>query len=220
MEMVMKDVTVSEYRLTTHTDQTYYYATVSKITVSGREVDLRLPKDFGICSCGFPSKEGLSCQHMVVLVKAMVFPILTRVNIMPCFWTTAHWPIQYPLDLDCNTEISLNALAQADDLVRYCPDWSAINKSGRHKNSDKQLTLSERIELASASKKRKRRVKFYRKICHKFNHNTADCFKNPINYILDERSADGDNCYEEEYNCNEDEELGQDGNQDVDEGTV
>ncbi len=82
----MKDVKVSEYRLTTHTDQTYYYAKVSKITVSGREFDLRLPKEnyngshFGICSCGFPSKEGLpSCQHMVVLVKANVFPILTRV---------------------------------------------------------------------------------------------------------------------------------------------
>ncbi len=110
-------------------------------------------------------------------------------------------------------------MARADDTVRYCPDWSAANKSGRRKNSDKQLTVSERIELASASKKRKRRAKLYCKICHKFNHNTADCFKNPINCTLDERLADDDNCDEEEYNYDED-ELGQDGNQDGDQGTV
>jgi len=30
-------------------------------------------------------------------------------------------------------------------------------------------------------KKRKRRVKYFCKICHKFNHNTQDCWKNPEN---------------------------------------
>ena len=242
MEMVMKNVKVSEYRLTTHTDQTYFYAKVSKITVSGREFDLRLPKEsyngshFGICSCGFPSKEGIPCQHMVVLVKANVFPILTRVNIMPYFWTTAQWQIQYPLDLDCNTEISLNALkkwAQRDDTVRYCPDWSTANKSGRRKNSDKQLSVSERMELESAKKKRKRRVKLYCAICHKFNHNTAECFKNPINSTLDERSLDDDSGDVGEYKYDDGDEFDvygeglqldgeevEDGDQDGDEGTV
>ena len=42
------------------------------------------------------------------------------------------------------------------------------------------------MELASSSKKRKRRAKLYCEICHKFNHNTMDCFKNPINCRLDD----------------------------------
>ena len=42
------------------------------------------------------------------------------------------------------------------------------------------------MELASSSKKRKRQVKLYCKICEKFNHNTAQCFKNPINRNLDD----------------------------------
>jgi len=33
----------------------------------------------------------------------------------------------------------------------------------------------------SAKKKRKRRVRYFCKICHKFNHNTQDCWKNPNN---------------------------------------
>jgi hypothetical protein len=236
MDMVMKNVNVSEYRLTTHTDQTYFYAKVSKLTVSGREFDLRLPMEsyngshFGICSCGFPSKEGIPCQHMVVLVKANVFPILTRVNIMPYFWTTAQWQIQYPLDLDCDTEISFNALkkvSQADDTVRYCPDWSTANKSGRRKNSEKQLSVSERMQLDSGKKKRKRRVKLYCAICHKFNHNTADCFKNPINCTLDDRSVEYDSGDVGEYKYNDDDqlaldgdELALDGDEDGDEGMV
>jgi hypothetical protein len=35
----------------------------------------------------------------------------------------------------------------------------------------------------SAKKKRKRRVRYFCKICHKFNHNTQDCWKNPINQL-------------------------------------
>ena len=42
------------------------------------------------------------------------------------------------------------------------------------------------MELASSSKKRKRQTKLYCKICEKFNHNTAQCFKNPINRNLDD----------------------------------
>ena len=124
------------------------------------------------------------------MLKASVIPFLTRLNIMPHFWSTAHWQMQYPLELDCNTDISLTmvkAKVRPNEFIRYCPDWSTAKKSGRPQKSEKILTLTDKMELASSSKKRKRRAKLYCKICHKFNHNTMDCFKNPINCRLDDK---------------------------------
>lgn len=194
MEMVFKDINVREYRLTTHDDMFWHYATISKNTETAREYHVRLPKEsyngsyFGKCTCGVTSKEGIPCRHMVVLVKSSVIPTLTRTNIMPHFWSTAHWQMQYPLDLDCNTEMTIQmvkAVSRPNEFIRYCPDWSAPKKSGRPKKSDKVLTVTEIIELASSKKKRKRRPKLFCEICHKFNHTTLQCFKNPINCNLD-----------------------------------
>ena len=47
--------------------------------------------------------------------------------------------------------------------------------------------MTEIIDLASSKKKRKRRPKMFCEICHKFNHTTVQCFKNPINCELDVR---------------------------------
>ena len=47
--------------------------------------------------------------------------------------------------------------------------------------------MTEIIDLASSKKKRKRRPKMFCEICHKFNHTTVQCFKNPINCNLDAR---------------------------------
>jgi hypothetical protein len=143
---------------------------------------------FGTCTCGVPSKEGLPCKHMVVMVKSSVIPTLTRTDIMPHYWGTAHWQMQYPLDLDCKTEMTIKmvkAVARPNEFLRYCPDWSTPKKSGRPKKSDKVLTVTEQIALASSKKKRKRWVKLFCEICHKFNHTTLQCFKNPINCNLD-----------------------------------
>ena len=156
---------------------------------------MKLPKvayngsHFGTCTCGVPAKEGIPCPHMVVIVKSSNIPILTRSNIMPFFWSTAHWQSQYSLDVDCRTDISIKsvkATARRNEKLRYCPDWSASDKPGRPKKNDKIMTLTDKMELASSSKKRKRQVKLYCKICEKFNHNTAQCYKNPINRNLDD----------------------------------
>ena len=48
------------------------------------------------------------------------------------------------------------------------------------------MTLTEKMEKASSSKKHKCQAKLYCKICVKFNRNTAQCFKNPINRNLDD----------------------------------
>ena len=48
------------------------------------------------------------------------------------------------------------------------------------------LTLTEKMVLASSGKKHKHREKLFCKICEKFNHTTAECFKNPIRRKLDD----------------------------------
>ena len=81
---------------------------------------------------------------------------------------------------------TVKATARLDKKIRCCPDWSASDKPGRPKKNDKIMTLTDKMELASSSKKRKRQNKLYCKICEKFNHNTAQCYKNPINRNLDD----------------------------------
>jgi hypothetical protein len=72
-------------------------------------------------------------------------------------------------------------------------------KAGRPKKSDKVFTVTEIIDLASSKKKRKRCPKLFCDICHKFNHTTVQCFKNPINCILDVRLEGTQHGNEEEY---------------------
>ena len=79
----------------------------------------------------------------------------------------------------------VKANSQPNEFLQYCPDWSAKKKSGCPKKSDKVLTVTEIIELASSKKKSKRCPKLFCEICHKFNHTTLQCFKNPINNNLD-----------------------------------
>ena len=84
MEMVFKDVNVREYRLTTHDDLFWHYATISKNTETAREYHVRLPKEsyngsyFGKCTCGVTSKEGIPCRHMVVLVKHILVSLAIK----------------------------------------------------------------------------------------------------------------------------------------------
>jgi hypothetical protein len=119
MEMVFNEVNVCKYCLTTHEDMFWYYGTVSKNTNAAREYHVRLPKKgyngsyFGKCTCGVTSKEGIPCRHMVVMVKSSVIPTLTQINIMPHFWSTAHWQMQYPLELDCKTNMTINMVKAA-----------------------------------------------------------------------------------------------------------
>ena len=205
MSKVFEDVNAWDYRMSVLQDVTTYTVSVSRNAAGSREYIVRLPKveykgsHFGTCTCGIPSKEGIPCQHMAVIVKSSNIPSLTRTNIMPFFWSTAHWQSQYALDVDCKTDISMNtvkATSHRDEKLRYCPDWSVSDKPGRPKKNDKIMTLTDKMEMASSSKKRKRQGKLYCNICEKFNHNTAQCFKNPINRNLDnaleEILVDGD----------------------------
>ena len=64
-----------------------------------------------------------------------------------------------------------------DKLLRYCPSWTAARKKGRPKENEREKSVADHI--AELGKKQKRRKRLFCQICHKFNHNTNDCFKNP-----------------------------------------
>ncbi len=66
-----------------------------------------------------------------------------------------------------------------NDLIGYCPQWAAPKKAGRPK---KDVNRSKGVMDMVA--KNKRRKMMWCEICHKFNHNTRDCFKNPANFQL------------------------------------
>ena len=185
MEEAFKDVNGCDYALKVVETETYIEATVTKNVVNSKNYTVRLPKEerlgsrFGSCTCGKPAKDGIPCQHMVVLVKS--YHGLTRIGIMPYWLTTAHWQAQYPENLYCRTDISMKSvqvMSNPEDDIRFCPSWSVANKKGHPKKNKRIKSVMDHIE-ESAKKKRKRRVRYFCKICQKFNHNTQDCWKNP-----------------------------------------
>ncbi len=80
------------------------------------------------------------------------------------------------------SDITMNAIKKTharNELLQYCPAWSAAAKKGRPKKDERRKTIMDHIE-ESAKKKRKRVNRMYCSICEKFNHNTKDCFKKQV----------------------------------------
>jgi hypothetical protein len=87
------------------------------------------------------------------------------------------------MDIYCPTDISLNtvkSMTNPDDCLWYCPSWAVARKKGWPKAGVCEKSVVDHIK-ESAKKKQSRRTKFYCRICHKFDHNIADCFQNPAN---------------------------------------
>ncbi len=84
-EEAFKDVNVRDYALTVVETEIYTEATVTRNVVNSKNYTVRLPKEerlgprFGSCTCGKPAKDGIPCQHMVVLVKSYAGNGLTRI---------------------------------------------------------------------------------------------------------------------------------------------
>ncbi len=141
---------------------------------------------FGLCTCGKPTKDRVHGKHMVAIVKASKIKGLSPIQIMPYWLTTAHWQeAQYTADVYCRTDVLMNtlkAISNPEDDLCYCPAWTAGNKKGRPKTNIHQKSVIDHIEELS-NKKHKQRRKMFCNICQKFNHTTADCFKNPANQL-------------------------------------
>jgi hypothetical protein len=74
MEEAFNNFNVQDFKVHL-TEKNEHTAIVSKKSTSHREYSVNLPKSttlgsrFGKCTWGFPKKEGIPCQHMVVVCK-------------------------------------------------------------------------------------------------------------------------------------------------------
>ena len=69
----------------------------------------------------------------------------------------------------------VKATHQSEDNNRYCPTWTASKKKGPPKSNYCLKSVTDHIR-DSSKKKRKRTKKMFYNQCHKFNHNTEQCF--------------------------------------------
>jgi hypothetical protein len=194
MEEAYKDVNKHEYRLDVSKVADGHVAKVSMTAANAKQFVVFIPKEealglrFGSCTCGVPATEGIPCRHMVRLAKSNVIHRLTRVKMMPLWWTTAQWRNQFTLEATMRSDISMNAIKtrhDRDELVQYCPAWSAAAKKGRPKKHERRKTVMDHIQ-ESAKKKRKRTKRMYCSVCEKFNHNTKDCYQNKVDGVSGE----------------------------------
>jgi hypothetical protein len=189
MDECFDSMNVRDYQMTVVSINDGHRATVCKAMVNSTRFTVVIPSAghlgsrFGSCTCGQPATDGVPCKHMVVVAKSSSITGLSRIQIMPYCWTTAHWQAQYPEEVDCRADLSMTTVKgkhHPDELLCYCPSWAAGKKKGRPKNNERKKSISNHIKELE-KKKRKRRVRMFCKLCHRFNHNTEDCFKNPIN---------------------------------------
>ena len=111
-EMFVKcDSFIYRMQMTDHLD--YHKFVISKKSMAMREYIVVLPKMpldhdswFGSCICGFPRKGAIPCNHMVAIVKQVAVPNLTRVELMPFWYTRAQWQLQYPKDVVYKLDIT------------------------------------------------------------------------------------------------------------------
>ena len=154
----------------------------------GREHAVTIPKEpvhgshFGRCTCGVDRQDSAPCEHMAAVAASSRLPGVTRHNVMPYWWTRAHWRMQIPQEALGVTNVSMSSIIadkEPDHNLCYCPNWTANQISGRPKK-DKRKTLV--LESATGSKGMKRatglkRARRYCQICGKYNHITNECWK-------------------------------------------
>ena len=83
---------------------------------------------------------------------------------------------QFPSDVTpvcfANMEV-IRADIEADDTIRYCPAWSAANKSGRLAKSKRKQSA---IEIAQGMKRKPKYLTRFCKNFRGFSHRTIDCW--------------------------------------------
>ncbi len=95
MEEAFQNVNVQDFKVHLTKNNYYHNAIVSKKSTSERGYSMIIPKSdtlgsrFGKCTFGFPKKEGIPCQHMVVVSKLGRNDGLTSTAVMPHWYTTA-----------------------------------------------------------------------------------------------------------------------------------
>jgi hypothetical protein len=132
MEEAFQNVNVQDFKVHLTENDYHHTAIVSKKSTSEREYSVIIPKSdtlgsrFGTCSCGFPKKEEIPCQHMVAVSKLGRIDGLTKTAVMPHWYTTAQWHNQFSENIyihNHQTLQSIKANSTPHDELHYCPNW-------------------------------------------------------------------------------------------------
>jgi hypothetical protein len=166
MEEAFNNVKVQDFKVNLTENKNEHTAIVSKKSTSHREYSVNIPKSvtlgsrFGNCTCGFPKKEGIPCQHMVAVSKLGRIDGLTRIAIVPHWYTTAQWRNQFPKNSYINTHQTLKSIkanSTPHDELRYCPNWWGPQKKGCPKKDKCKKSIADYVE--QSTKKRRRTIK-------------------------------------------------------------
>jgi len=101
---------------------------------------------FGRCTCGRTETESAPCHHMMAVAKSGRIALLTPSNVMPPWYTTEMWRLQYPLDQVPICDFSMESVKESDmpqTSWRYCPPYVAPNKAGRPKEGKRVKSVLE-----------------------------------------------------------------------------
>jgi hypothetical protein len=111
----------------------------------------------GKCTCGFPKKEGIPCQHMVAVSKLGRIDGLARTAVMPHWYTTAQWCNQFPESTYIDTHQALQLIkanSTPHDELHYCSNWLGPQKKGRPKKDKRNNSIADHIEQSAKKKRR------------------------------------------------------------------
>ena len=151
MEEAFKNINTALYRFHVMEMENHHTATVSKKSASEREYTVIIHRDknmglrCGMCTCGFPEKEGIPCKHMVALVKVGAINGLTRIGIMPHWHTTSQGNNQFSEDATFDTHVTLKSIKASStpqDNIQYCHRWATPQKKGAKKKRRAKKTIT------------------------------------------------------------------------------
>lgn len=152
----------SIYRIQLTDNPSHHKLIIAKKSAAMREYYVEIPKVglnhfscFGTCTCGFPTKEGIPCDHMVAIVKVGAIPNLSRVQIMPFWSTRAQWRLQFPKDtVRMDVTLALIKKSAAKNIhMSYCPSWAAPQKKGRPKKEVRKMGIADHVQQGFAKKR-------------------------------------------------------------------
>ena len=182
------DLNHTHFRITVTEREDVWVCSVKRIDILGQEHAVTIPKEpvrgshFGRCTCGVDRKDAAPCEHMAAVAASSCLPGVTRHNVMPYWWTRAHWRIQIPQEALGVTNVTMSSIMAdnaPDHNLRYCPDWTANQKPGRPKKDKRKKSV---LESATGSKGTKRatgvkRARRFCQICGKHSHITNECWE-------------------------------------------
>jgi hypothetical protein len=95
---------------------------------------------------------------MVAIVKQGAVPNITRVELIPFWYTRAQWQLQYPKDVVYKSDITwanTKKSAGPDILMKYCPSWAAPKKKGCPKKDARKLGIVDYVKQGVAKRRHK-----------------------------------------------------------------